>query len=452
MKRRGRLAIRLLLLGLGQLVLLVVAAVAIAWITRPPPHAHDMHERVELAAERVRAGLDHDLEGTLARVARDLELEMTVHDRRGAVIASTVTPPLRAPSSEERPPPPPTRPPPPIGLPLVDAPHEPPRRHILASIDEAHVLVARGTPPPWPYTAAVLTILAGVLVVGAGAFLAARWIVRPLESLARAARAVGEGDLAARTGLDRRDEIGTVARTFDEMAERVETSMRAERELLANVSHELRTPLARIRVAMDLAAEGDAEGMRAAVAEIATDLGELESIVDDILVALRLDTRDRAHAGLPLSALEEIPAEELARRSVERFRARHPDRPLEVALEAGARRLVVDPVLFRRVIDNLLENADKYTPDRTAPIALRLREERERVVLEVEDRGIGIAAEDLPNVFAPFFRAERSRARDAGGVGLGLTLAERIVEAHGGTIEVESTLGRGTLVRVSMPG
>jgi signal transduction histidine kinase len=108
-------------------------------------------------------------------------------------------------------------------------------------------------------------------------------------------------------------------------------------------------------------------------------------------------------------------------------------------------------VLFRRVIDNLLENAHKYSPDPDAAIELVASHQGDDVAFEVRDRGIGIAPEDLPRIFTAFFRTERSRSRETGGVGLGLTLARRIVEAHGGTIEATSAVNVGTTLRVTIP-
>jgi signal transduction histidine kinase len=104
------------------------------------------------------------------------------------------------------------------------------------------------------------------------------------------------------------------------------------------------------------------------------------------------------------------------------------------------------------VLDNLLENAHKYTPEARAPVRLRAAGVDDAVVFEVADRGIGISSGDLPRVFDAFFRGDRSRTRSTGGVGLGLTLAKRIVDAHSGTIDVISASGGGTTVRVSLPG
>jgi two-component system OmpR family sensor kinase len=295
----------------------------------------------------------------------------------------------------------------------------------------------------------VTFFLSGLVIVGIGSFLTARWIVVPLDRLSRTARAIGAGDLAARTGLDRDDELGELGRAFDDMAARVQALLLAEKELMANVSHELRTPLARIRVALDLAGEGDADAGRVSMTEIATDLAELEALIDDVLTATRLAHNEGTASRFEMH-VEEIGPDVLASRASERFRSRHPRRSLTVTTADALPRVRVDPVLFRRVIDNLLENAEKYSPDPARPIALRVAA-HERVAFEVTDEGLGIPPEDLPHVFTPFFRGERSRFRGTGGVGLGLTLAKRIVEAHGGSIDVQSTLGKGTTVRVTLP-
>jgi signal transduction histidine kinase len=146
-----------------------------------------------------------------------------------------------------------------------------------------------------------------------------------------------------------------------------------------------------------------------------------------------------------------VAASEIAAAAADRLRARHPDRPLVVTAGDGVPAIHVDPVLLRRVIDNLLENAHKYTADATAPIDLGVTCEAGQVVFEVRDRGIGIPADDLPRIFTAFFRGERSRSRETGGVGLGLTLARQIALAHGGRIDVTSTPNVGTTVRVTLP-
>lgn len=306
---------------------------------------------------------------------------------------------------------------------------------------------------PWPVAPLVTFLLSGLVIVGVGAFLTARWLLRPLETLSDAARALGSGDLRARTGLKRQDELGNVGRVFDDMAERIECLLMAERELLANVSHELRTPLARIGVALDLAGEGDGEAERKSLAEIRLDLSEIEDLINDIMTTARLDVE---HGRLSSSGFslhfERLSPLDLSARAATRFRARCPGRSLVV--ESSNERLpaiLADPVLFRRVLDNLLENAHKYSPDLGKPVLLRTSAAADRVTFEVTDAGVGISEEDIPHVFAPFFRSERSRSRAGGGVGLGLTLVRRIVEAHAGSVDIASAVGRGTTVRVRLP-
>jgi signal transduction histidine kinase len=294
----------------------------------------------------------------------------------------------------------------------------------------------------------LLTLAVGVAVLLIGSVLTARWLLRPIRQLSETAKALGDGNLAARSGLDRSDEIGQLGRRIDDMAAQIERMLATERELLANVAHELRTPLSRIGVALDLAGEGNADRARTSLGEIAVDVAELEVIVNDILTALRYDVSGAA--SMPLRKARTSP-EAIANAAAERMRARHPDRPLQLVVEPVLPDIEVDPVMFRRVIDNLLENAHKYTPEKIAPIMLAVRGEKAAIEFEIIDRGMGIATADLPNIYNSFFRAERSRSRETGGVGLGLTLAKRIVEAHGGTIEITSAVGQGTRARVAVP-
>jgi two-component system OmpR family sensor kinase len=302
--------------------------------------------------------------------------------------------------------------------------------------------------PPVPWAPLVTFFASGVLIVGGGAWFGWRWLARPLGQLAKAARSLGAGDLGTRVDLRRSDEFGDLGRSFDEMAERIQRLVSSQKELIANVSHELCTPLARIRVALDIASEGDAGVQRASLGEISLDLGELETMVKDILASMRIDLQRGEHGAQAFPLRRAVVAPE--RVAAERFSVRHPERRLDLAIAPALAPIDVDVSLFRRVLDNLLENANKYSPE-DQPITLSLREAEGEVVFEVVDRGIGIAPEDLPRVFEPFFRSERSRARGTGGVGLGLTLARRIVDSHGARLELESTLGQGTRARVAMP-
>ncbi len=481
-RRFRSLASRLVALGVVQLVLLTVTA-AVIFVAEGP------HEEADPEDKLTPATLVHleslvDAPAQLSDALDELRaarVEVSLYDDAHQLIASNVDPPLAIPPRPHRgrhglwgPPGPPGLPGPPppdtgsAGSAGPPGPDHPPfdsmpmlsrrmiPRHQLVRPFRVHggrgVLVARGVhgAPPG-LTGPLVALICGFLILVIGALITARWIVRPIERLSRTARALGSGDLQARSQLDRPDEIGELGHRFDEMADRIAGLLATEKELLANVAHELRTPLTRIGVALDLASEGDAEAARASLAEIAVDVSELETIVDDILTAMRFELASaRAPAQLPLRRAR-IPAAEIATAAADRLRARHPERPLELDSPDDLPAIDVDPVLLRRVIDNLLENAHKYTPDASSPIRLAVRRDAGEVVFEVHDRGIGIPADDLPRIFTAFFRGERSRSRETGGVGLGLTLARRIVEAHGGTIDVTSTPNVGTTVRVAIP-
>ncbi len=274
----------------------------------------------------------------------------------------------------------------------------------------------------------------------------ARSIAAPLEKLGVLSRELGAGNLSVRADASRRDEFGDLARAFNDMAERVQKLRHAEKELLANVSHELRTPLARMRVVIELANEGDPAKVKKYLRDISEDLSELETLLEEVIDSARLDliegkaVNPYAASGVPV----EIGA--LVDEVTNRFRERY-GRTVASTMPDQAISVIADKVMLRRVIENFVDNARKYSPeDKPISIEVRAVDEGARVRVTVVDEGRGISADDLPHVFTSFFRADRSRTRNTGGVGLGLSLARRIVEAHGGRIDLESELGKGTRI------
>jgi signal transduction histidine kinase len=292
---------------------------------------------------------------------------------------------------------------------------------------------------PWSF---ILPIGAGVLIVVAGASLwFTRRLVRPLEELAEAARQFGGGNTAARVHLEREDELGDVGRAFDDMADRTSALISSQRQLMADVSHELRTPLARIRVALELAAE-DPVAAKDVLSDVGVDLDEIDQLISDILTTARLDSEQANLARSPIGVAE------LAENAVSRFEARHPGRKLERQIADSDQALECDPVLLRRALDNLLDNAAKYSD---APVSLQVVPNGKSVMFSVVDKGIGMSAGDLERAGTPFWRSDVSRTRKTGGVGLGLALARRIARAHGGDVTLASKLGHGTTARLEIP-
>jgi signal transduction histidine kinase len=305
----------------------------------------------------------------------------------------------------------------------------------------------RFAPMMLPRRQAGFYILLSVVGLAALAWVLTRSVADPVRRMVTMTGRLTAGDLTARTGLERRDELGELARALDTLGGRLQQAHLAERELLANVSHELRTPLARIRVALELAEAGDAEAARQSLTDITTDLLELQTLLDDVFTVARLAST-QGTATLPLR-VETVSLPSLLQRVQRRFAELWPAHRLEL-LEAPATLVDADPVLLRRAIDNLVDNAAKYSA-RGSSVRLLVVEAGGLVRLQVVDEGCGVPPDELERVFDAFFRSERSRSRASGGVGLGLTLARSIVEAHGGTLKLESDGMSGTTAVLSLP-
>jgi two-component system OmpR family sensor kinase len=438
---RLRLVQRIYILGVLQFLIVAVGIIVLLGQSRPPTFFAEL-SRYVVDGVSAQSDRPESLQSSLDRVHTDLHWTLAVYDDQDALVAAAGSPIPAPPSASEK----------------HDMPSHPgPSHEVRGSLPidlrgrkGGHFVyqIPSGPGPPGLGATAILALV----VVGISSWLTARALAAPLARLVAATNAFGAGNLAARVRMRRSDELGDVANAFDDMAERVMKSFRSERELFANISHELRTPLQRIHIAVDLAAEGDATIARESLVDIAEDLAELERIVDDVLTATRLSLQDggSSPSAVPPVRAESVKLHGLLDKAITRFRGSHPERVLEALLVEDST-VTVDPVLFRRVIDNLLENAEKYTDDASKPIALTSRRDQDSAVIEVSDLGIGIGAEDLDRVFEPFFRVDRSRTRSTGGLGLGLSLARRIVEAHGGTLSLKSQPGQGTTVRIELP-
>jgi two-component system OmpR family sensor kinase len=444
-----RLLLRIYIVTVAQLLVIAGTIALVGWLTfKFDPRGGFVRDARYVISHL--AEVRHDpaaLRRELSRVLATANVSVSLYGADGALVDSNVRPPL-APLREQ------------------DWARFEGRDHLLLNDHPPHV-VALPLDPRAPRAGYVMYLhppprhpptnpafwAAGIALVGAAvaSMVLARSFVTPLSALTDAARKLGAGDLTTRVHSGRRDEFGQLAEAFDDMADRLTLVLRSQQELLANVSHELRTPLARIRVALDIAAEGDASTAQESLQEITEDLGELERLVADVLQTAKLDLAGgRAGAVLPMTRSEHLDPHQLLDSTVQRFRSRHPQRTLLVPTDPSLPPITGDAVLLRRALDNLLENARAYS-DEDAAIELRAQRQGEQLAIAVIDRGIGIAASDLPNVATPFFRTDPSRARRTGGLGLGLSLARRIVEAHRGTLQIESVLGQGTTIRILLP-
>ncbi|MCX5899613.1 MAG: HAMP domain-containing sensor histidine kinase [Proteobacteria bacterium] len=332
--------------------------------------------------------------------------------------------------------------------------YPPPKLFLAASVVRDGAFAGYGLLAPglkFSFQPFFLTIILLCAVIAVFSIIFARSLAVPISRLSSTATAFGKGDFAVRTNIRRNDELGYLAKAFDEMADRVNDLLRSQKELLANVSHELRTPLSRIRVALDIAAESASEFDQKQWSETVHDLEELEQLIADVLMATRLELEPTQHskAALPLR-FEPVDPEPFLRAIADRFCSMHQSHHLNLSVEGPHFAIMADPRLLRRVVENIIDNARKYSSPGST-IAARAHHDTAGLVVEISDHGIGIAEADIENVFKPFFRTDRSRTRSTGGVGLGLTLSQRIIEAHGGSIRIASRLNSGTTVCFSVP-
>ena len=287
-------------------------------------------------------------------------------------------------------------------------------------------------------------ITAGVaLVIG---LVLTRQITRPVKALITGARRLSKGELSYRVKTRSNDEIGELADSFNSMAATLEQAEQSRRQLTADIAHELRTPLTII--------EGTVEGILDDVFE--ADSEHLNSIKEQTLLLTHLinDLRDisLAESGQLTLNLQPTDIVDLVKRVVTGFEPNAGEKNIRLDLSVSVESLEmeVDPVRMEQVISNLLGNAIRHTPE-GGSITVAISREDDKLELSVSDTGEGITPEDLPHVFERFYRSGTSRSRKEGGTGLGLAIVKQMVEAHGGTVTVESTPGKGSTFLISLP-
>ena len=290
---------------------------------------------------------------------------------------------------------------------------------------------------PWlPRGSTGLLLMLGIvaIAVAIGSYPIVRRLTTRLEDLRRGVERWGEGDLAVRVSEKGNDEVAFLARRFNHAAERVEALLKSHKSLLANASHELRSPLARIRMGLELM---DPEPSPRTRDEITRNIAELDQLIDEILLASRLDARETDIGTIEQVDLIGLAAEESARAGAE--------------LDTGGSRetLVVEGVakLLRRAIRNLLENARRYS---SGPVLVKVQCDGARAEVRVCDQGPGVPEAERERIFEPFYRLRGASERE-GGVGLGLALVRSIAERHHGAARCEDNPGGGACFVLSLP-
>jgi heavy metal sensor kinase len=288
--------------------------------------------------------------------------------------------------------------------------------------------------------------LALLLAIMGGAFLAQR-ALRPIDQIRRTADAIGAEDLSRRLGLTgQTDEVGRLAVTFDLMLDRLDQAFERQRRFTADASHELRTPLAMLvsRAGLALERRRTTREYESVLRAIRDDGLHMARMVNDLLMLARAD------AGDALAVREHLDAGEMVRSVTETMAPLAIERGIELSMEAEHGVAVIgDQTRLTQLLVNVVDNALTHT-SHGGRVRLSAGRADGLVLLRIADTGSGIAPEHLPHVFQRFFRADRDRGRE-GGAGLGLALCHSIALAHGGDIRLESKLGEGTCVSVTLP-
>jgi signal transduction histidine kinase len=275
-----------------------------------------------------------------------------------------------------------------------------------------------------------------------------RRALRPVDEVIDAARQIGERNLARRLPVpDTQDELQRLSETLNQMLGRIERAFLRVTEFTADASHELRTPVALVRTTAELALRKDrtSQEYRQALEEVHTESIRTTELIENLLTLARADAGKAALERhdidlVPIVREVGIQGDKLARAKNLGFTTDLPDRPLHTLGDASA---------LRRLLLILIDNAVKYTHE--GDVHLRLLGDSGNVTVQVSDTGVGIPAAELTRVFERFYRADKSRSRDSGGAGLGLSIAKWIAEAHHGYIEARSEKDRGSTFVITLP-
>lgn len=296
----------------------------------------------------------------------------------------------------------------------------------------------------------VLRLAIAGLVSAMFSFLIARYLAAPLVGLGSASRRLAGGDLSTRIGLPltgRKDEFGSLANDFDEMASRLQELQKANRRLLRDVSHELRSPLARLRVALEIARNRDSKAVSGELDRIELESERLETLVDEVLSLLRESSES---SPLKVEAFDLV---ELLSDLQGVVNYEVPEQSPGVELDSqGPQEIRADRELLWRAFENLLRNALVHTADGTGiGISVRPADKSNFVSVSVRDSGSGIPPQHLEKIFQPFYRVQEARDRDSGGHGLGLAIAHAAIRRHGGTIKARNREEGGLEMHITLP-
>ena len=284
----------------------------------------------------------------------------------------------------------------------------------------------------------VVMLVALLSVLLLAAYIIIRRLLKPIKMLTEGVHQISTGNLEHTVPGKGSDELADLAAAFNNMTERIRDMLHARERLMLDVSHELRTPLTRIKVALEFLPKGDARE------SISEDVSEMEKMITEILETARMQNTgghlDKKMINI-VALIEEV---------IRLFDHQAPG--VEFADISHRIDMPVDPELIKTVLKNILTNAIKYSEENGPPVHIVVKKKDGQAIIEIRDSGIGIPKEELPYIFEPFYRVDKSRSKRSGGYGLGLSLCKTIMDAHNAKIEVDSRTGKGTVVSLIFSG
>jgi signal transduction histidine kinase len=303
-----------------------------------------------------------------------------------------------------------------------------------------------------PLRIQILRGAAILLIAGLVCFWLARYITAPIRHLRTATHRLATGNLSARVGgydERRKDELADLSRDFDHMAEQIESLLKSQRRLISDISHELRSPLTRLCVALGLARRHAGPEFSSALDRIDLESERLNHLIGSLLELARLESGAQVLEGEPVE-LESLVREVVADAEYE---AQSRNRHVRV-LSADSCTIIGDAQLVRAAAENVIRNALSHTGEGTdVDVTLELvgKSSAEAALIRVRDRGKGVPPESLADIFLPFYRVGDARERSAGGSGLGLSITDRAVRLHGGSVKAENCADGGLIVELRFP-
>lgn len=283
------------------------------------------------------------------------------------------------------------------------------------------------------------------LIIFAGSWWLARFVAKPVNILRKASEQLADGDFSVRVKPEigkRKDELGQLAQTFDHMALKVESLISNQQQLFRDISHEIRTPLTRQKIAIELAR--DSSDPNHLLTKIEKQNQVIEDLIENLLTLMQLENSQKMH-------IEKLDITEIIKTIIDAAELNINAKSLVVSNSTqGDFQVLGDVSLLTRALENLLVNAIKFSPENTE-IKINSEQKDQNIFITIQDEGPGIPEQDLKNILNAFYRADKSRNKGTGGFGLGLAIANKIIQQHDAKLSLENSIPSGLKVTITLP-